>query len=64
VTPTSTYRKDHSVKVKHVIYDVKMKTVLSYYDVIVFIVERAHDPYITYIEEVFARCHNVVDAST
>jgi hypothetical protein len=61
VTPT-TYRKDHSVK--HVIYNVKMQTVLLYYDVILFIVERAHDTCITYIEEVFARCHNVVDAST
>lgn len=48
------------------IYDV-VQTVLLY-DVIVilivFIVERAHDTYITYIKEVFARCHNVVDAST
>jgi len=50
-----------------VIYDV-VQTVLLY-DVIVilivFIVKRgAHDTYITYIKEVFARCHNVVDAST
>ena len=46
----------------HVIYDV-VQTALMY-DVLVFIVERAHDTYITYIKEVFARCHNVVDAST
>jgi hypothetical protein len=47
-----------------VIYDVVQTVLLYDVIVIVFIVECAHDTYITYIKKVFARCHNVVDAST